>query len=509
MKKVLSILVAALLILSMTSAFADTGMTLWAQPTPDKVVPQSTALGEYGKHVGRPQPVTTSSQPVVDKAMVDFVPAYSAEELTGSRVMKCSDVLSYICHDYVDAFTQYYPNVHIDLSEPYVGSAGAADLIKGEVDFVIVSREPRPNEYPDFEAAFGYQMSVVPVQGGSYNYFGWLDSMCFVVNKDNPIEYLTMQQIDNIFSTTYYRGGQAAETWGDLGLTGEWADKPITRYAITHWNGFEEFVRIRCLDKQDGNPTSNLFATQGAFREDMVFNKKVFDQAKLVKEDATGIAYTGMAYVDEDVKILSIQLEDGTIVAPTYENVCNASWPLSRLVYLNYNKAPDGEWDPIIKEFLRFLLSRQAAEICAEQNIYIPLTAAQANDARDIAGLPHEDYTLTVLGNEVETKNVPINYNYVNLRQAMYVPLFDTLDALGATSEYNAEEMEYTITCGDNKAVVKIGSGFIIVNDEEKQLSLNSKTWNNCVYMPVDGIDMIAGTTTVVDTANKTVTISK
>lgn len=134
--------------------------------------------------------------------------------------------------------------------------------------------------------------------------------------------------------------------------------------------------------------------------------EKVFDQAKLVKEDVNGIAYTGLAYVDEDVKVLPIRLDDGTLVAPAYENVCNASLPLSRLCYINYNKAPDGEWDPIIKEFLRFLLSRQAAEIIAEQNIYVPLTAKQANDARDIAGLPHEDYTLFVNGAQVETANL-------------------------------------------------------------------------------------------------------
>ena len=510
MKKQLSILGAVALAASMTvTAVADDGITLWPNVTTPKVVPQTADLDAYGKHVGRSQPVTTSTQPVVDKAMVDFVPEYSADELTGSIVMKCSDVLAYICHDYVDAFNKYYPTANIDLTEPYVGSAGAAELINGTVDLVMVSREPRPNEYPDFETAFGYPMSVVPVQGGSYNYFGWLDAMCFVVNKDNPIESISMKDIDDIFSTTFYRGGQAAETWGDLGLTGEWADKPITRYAVTHWNGFEEFVRIRCLDKQDGDPSSNLFATQGAFREDMTFNKKVFDQAKQVKEDPTGIAYTGIAYVDEDVKVLPIELDDGTIVAPTYENICNASWPLSRLVYLNYNKAPDGEWNPIIKEFLRFLLSRQAAEICAEQNIYVPLTAAQANDARDIAGLPHEDYTLTVNGNAVETKNAPIDYDYVGLRHAMYVPFLETLDALGATYTFDDTEREYLITCGDNNAVVKVGSGFIKVNDEELKLSINSKTWNKCIYMPTDGIDLIAGTTTAVDTAAKIVAIVK
>lgn len=509
MKRSLCLILSLMLLLSSTVlAAAETGITLWAEPTKDKVVPQSTDLAEYGTHVGRPQPVTTSSQPVVDKALVDFVPAYAPDELTGKRVMKCSDVLAYICHDYVDAFNQYYPNVEIDLSEPYVGSAGAAELINGTVDFVIVSREPRPNEYPDFEAAFGYPMSVVPVQGGSYNYFGWLDAMCFVVNKDNPIESITMQQIDSIFSSTYLHGGEPAEVWGDLGLTGEWAEQPIVRYAITHWNGFEEFIRIRCLDKQDGDPTSNLFATQGSFRDDMIFNSKVFDQAKLVSEDPYGIAYTGLAYVDEDVKVLPIRLEDGTLVAPTYENVCNASWPLSRLCYINYNKAPDGEWDPILKEFLRFLLSKQAAEIVAEQNIYVPLTAKQANDARDIAGLEHEDYILTVAGNRVETENVPILYDYVGLRSAMYLPLFDTLDAIGATYTYDEEEVEYHIECGENTAVVRAGSGFILVNDQEYELSLNSKVWNECLYMPSDGMDLICGTKTDVDTQNKTVTVT-
>lgn len=490
------------------SVFAQSGATTWVQPTPGKVIPQTSSMDTYGKHVGRPQPETASSQPVVDKALPDFVPAYGPGELTGSRIMKCSDVLAYICHDYVDAFRKYYPNVTIDLSEPYVGSAGAAELIKGTVDFVIVSREPRPNEYPDFEKAFGYPMSVVPVQGGSYNYFGWLDAMGFIVNKDNPIESLSMQDIDNIFSSTYLRGGQAAETWGDLGLTGVWADLPITRYAVAHWNGFEEFIRIRCLDKTDGDPSTNLFATQGAFREDMVFSKKVFDQAKLVSEDINGIAYTGLAYIDEDVKVLPIRMDDGTLVAPTYENVCNASWPLSRLVYINYNKAPNGEWDPVIKEFLRFLLSKQAAEIVAEQNIYVPLTAKQANDARDIAGLPHEDFTLQVNGKEVETSNVPIQYDYAGLRSATYVPLFDTLKALGATYTYDAAEQEYHITCGEHNSVVKAGSGFIIVDEKELPLSLNSKVWNGCVYMPSDGIEMISGVSCEINTQSKTISFT-
>lgn len=510
MKKVLGFALILALLLSTVPALAQDGITTWPLKTPKKVVKQSDELGEYGKHVGRPQPATTNTMPVVDKALPDFIPMYAADKLTGSRILKCSDVLAYIVHDYLDAFAKYYPNVKLDLTEPYVGSAGAAELIKGTVDFVIVSREPRPNEYPDFRKAFGYDMSVVPVQGGSYNYFGWLDSMCFVVNKDNPIDYLTMEQIDSIFSTSYLRGGHDVSTWGDLGVTGELAEKPITRYAITHWNGFEEFIRIRCLDALNGNPTSNLYATAGTFREDMVFNEKVFNQAKMVKEDLTGIAYTGLAYVDEDVKVLSIKLDDGTIVSPTYEDVCSAKWPLARLIYINYNKAPDAEIDPIISEFLRFLLSKQAARIVAEQNIYIPLTAKQANDARDIAGLPHEDYVLTVNDNQVTLDNPPVYYDYMGLRQNVYVPFFATLDALGASYSYTDDaNLDWNIKYGSHTATVKIGSKFIIIDGQEKEISMNSKTWNGCVYMPVDAIDLICGTTTTCNFEAKTVVINK
>lgn len=510
MKKVIVLLLLVVMACSIsTAALAANGVTLYPVPTIPKVVKQTETLDAWGKHVGRSQPATSSTQPVIDPLLPAFIPAFSADELTGSRIMKCSDVLAYICHDYLDAFQQFYPNVDIQLSEPYIGSAGAAELIAKAVDLVMVSREPRPNEYPDFKEAFGYDFTAIPVQGGSFNYFGWLDSMCFVVNKDNPIEYITMKQIDALFSTSLFHAEKAADTWGDLGLEGEWAAKPVTRYAIEHWNGFEEFIRIRCLDKKDGQAASNLYATQGTWREDMKFEKKVFDQALKVKEDATGIAYTGVAYVDEDVKVLPIMLEDGTLVGCTYENACNASWPLARLCYLNYNRAPDGEWDPIIKEFLRFMLSRDAATICAEQNIYIPLTAAQANAARDTAGLPHEDYAVTLNGEALVLGNAPAFYNYVNLKKVHLLPLFETLDACGATWVYDAAENIYHITCGDIKSDLYIGAGWVTVNGEEKPLAFNSKTWNKCVYMPIDGIDLICGTTTTANAGARTIAIAR
>ena len=219
-----------------------------------------------------------------------------------------------------------------------------------------------------------------------------------------------------------------------------------------------------------------------------------------------GIAYTGIAYVDEDVKVLPIMLDDGTLVGCSYENVCNASWPLSRLCYLNYNKDPNGEWDPIIKEFLRFLLSKDAAEICAEQNIYIPLTAEQANGARDIAGLDHEDYVITLNGEAVQTSAPSNFYSYADgLREAYMVPLFDSLTALGCTWEYDDAEQRYDTICGDLQSTVYVGAGYIVVNDAEYKLSLNSKVWNGTVYMPADGICLLTGATVTCDDETKTI----
>src|SRR5207245_7383705 len=157
-------------------------------------------------------------------------------------------------------------------------------------DFVFVSRELRPDDIRDFKAKFGYEPLSVPVCGGSYRHFGALDAVVFFVNKDNPIEKLTFEQIDAIYSTTRRRGAKPMRKWGDVGLGGDGADEPIHPYGCKPWNGFEEFVRQRVLSK-DGN--------RGEWREDIVFEKVVFPMAKHVAAAPSGIAYSGPAYLDQ------------------------------------------------------------------------------------------------------------------------------------------------------------------------------------------------------------------
>jgi phosphate transport system substrate-binding protein len=293
-------------------------------------------------------------------------------KLHGHFKAAASDVLPGLSKAWVAAFRQYYPDVHIDVDPPYAGSLGAKELVKGNLDFVFVSRELKPDDITDFHAKFGYDPLSVPVSGGSYRHFGFLDAVAFIVNKDNPIEQLTFEQLDAVFSSTHARGGAAATTWGDLGLTGEWADKPVHLYGVKPWNGFEEFIRQRVLSTP---------GHRGEWRDGIDYTKNVFPLAGKVAGDRYALAYDGIAYLDEPVKVLAVGPSAGAVVAPSYENVATAAYPLSRLIYFNTNKAPGKPLDPAVREFLRFVLSRQGQAIVQKQNVYMPLRAAQAETA--------------------------------------------------------------------------------------------------------------------------------
>ena len=255
-----------------------------------------------------------------------------------------------------------------------MGSLGAVELVKGDLDFVFVSRELKPEDIKEFKAKFGYDPLSVPVSGGSYRHYGALDAVGFFVNKDNPIEKITFDQLDAMYSSTHHRGGKAITRWGELGLTGEWADKPIKLYGIKPWNGFEEFIRQRVL---------SVGGKRGEWRDDIAFEKVVFPMAKNVAADRYGIGYSGIAYIDAGVRMLPLVANAGDQPqAATYENVALATYPLSRLTFFNANKAPGKPLNPALEEFLRFVLSREGQQVVLDHARYIPLRAAQVQSAR-------------------------------------------------------------------------------------------------------------------------------
>jgi phosphate transport system substrate-binding protein len=356
------------------SAFAQDArpMIEMVMPATPTNKPQTPEQAKAGQERGRDLPAPEVLQPALDAALPAFVPR--KEKLTGNFKGAASDVLVVIAQKWIEKFKQYHPGVTFTISPPYAGSLGAIELIKGDLDFVFVSRELKPDDIKDFRAKFGYAPLSVPVSGGSYRHFGALDAIAFYVNKSNPLEKITFDQLDAMYSSTRYRGGKAIARWGDLGLTGEWADKPVKLYGIKPWNGFEEFVRQRVLSVGD---------QRGEWREDVAFEKVVFPVAKKVSADPYGIGYSGLAYIDAGVKVLPvIEKADGPALAPTYENVALATYPLSRLTFFNTNKAPGKPLDPALDEFLRFILSREGQQVVLEHASYIPLRENQVRSSR-------------------------------------------------------------------------------------------------------------------------------
>lgn len=352
-----------------------TPMVTWVAPATPTNKPQTEAEAEKGRQSGRDLPPPEILQPMLDAQLPSYQPRRDIQ-ISGTFRGAASDVLVVLAQKWMEKFKTYYPNANLSIAPPYAGSLGAVELIKGDLDFVFVSRELKPDDITKFKAKFGYAPLSVPISGGSYRHFGALDTVAFFVNKDNPIEQITFQQLDQMYSTTHARGGNAITKWGDLGLTGEWADKPIHLYGIKPWNGFEEFVRQRVLSTPQ---------KRGEWRDDIKFEKLVFPMAKDVATDKYAIGYSGMAYTDAPVKLVPLVEKEGDAPqAPTYENVARATYPLARLTFFNTNKAPNKPLNPVLEEFLKFVLSKEGQQVVLDHARYIPLRASQAQSARTL-----------------------------------------------------------------------------------------------------------------------------
>jgi phosphate transport system substrate-binding protein len=356
---------------STAASFVD-----WVVPAPPPNHPQTPAEEEASRNKGRKLPPPEVLQPTLDSGLRDYRPV--ATGLSGSYRAGASDVLPGLVKQWIAEFRKYYPNVAMDLEPPYAGSLGAKELVKGNLDLVFVSRELKPDDNTEFKARFGYDPLSVPVCGGSYRHFGFLDAVAFFTNKDNPIESLTFDQLDGILSSTHFQSGKVYTAWGDLGLTGEWADKPIHMYGVKPWNGFEEFVRQRVL---------SLPGKRGEWRDGINFEKVVFPLASRVAQDRYGIGYSGIAYIDAGVKVLPLsENKREGFYAPTYENVALAKYPLSRLIYANLNAAPGKPLPPALKEFLTFIVSKQGQQVVLSQAVYLPLRGWQSEKSLSLIG---------------------------------------------------------------------------------------------------------------------------
>lgn len=283
------------------------------------------------------------------------LPEYSkVSGISGNINSVGSDTLNNMMALWAEAFQATYPNVKIQIEGKGSSTAPPA-LIEGTSQLGPMSRKMKPTEIDKFEAKYGYKPTAIPVA---------LDALAVFVNKDNPVESLSMQQVDSIFSSTYKQGGKSIDTWGDTGLEGAFESRPISVYGRNSASGTYGFFKKVALSKGD-------------FKSSVKEQPGSSAVVQGIASDLYGIGYSGIGYKTSGVKAIALS-SDSEIFEPSFENCLSGDYPLARFLYIYVNKAPNEDLEPLTYEFIKFVLSREGQEVVLKDGYFpMPATAGE------------------------------------------------------------------------------------------------------------------------------------
>ncbi|MCC5989018.1 MAG: phosphate ABC transporter substrate-binding protein PstS family protein [Pararhodobacter sp.] len=270
------------------------------------------------------------------------LPGYeSASGVSGNLVSIGSDTLNNLMTLWSEGFRRFYPNVAIQIQGAGSGTAPPA-LVEGTAQFGPMSRPMRGSEIEEFEARYGYE--PIPMRGA-------IDALGVFVHRDNPVECLSLQEVDAIFSSTRAGGAdEAITTWGQVGLTGEWANRPIAMYGRNSASGTYGYFRSVALFGGDYSPE---------VREQPGSSTVI----QGVAADINGIGYSGVGYATADVRAVAISAEPGgECYEPSGENAAGGLYPIARFLYIYMNVDPNAEMEPLRAEFVRYVYSQEGQQ---------------------------------------------------------------------------------------------------------------------------------------------------
>ncbi len=276
-----------------------------------------------------------------------------------------SDTLNNLMTLWAEGFQRLYPSVMIEVEGKGSSTAPPA-LIKGTAQLGPMSRRMKAEEIDAFEKAYGYKPTLVG---------GGVDALAVYVHKDNPVESLTLQQLDSIFSSTRKRGGALVRTWGDVGATGEWASRPISLYGRNSASGTYGFFK-------------EVVLRNGDYKNEVKEQPGSASVVQGVENELGGIGYSGIAYRTSGVRELPIadETKDGTPIVPDEKNAKSFKYPIARYLYVYINVDPVKGADPLVREFVSYVLSKEGQQVVSKDG-YFPLAAKSAERFRKAAKL--------------------------------------------------------------------------------------------------------------------------
>jgi len=269
-----------------------------------------------------------------------------------------SDTLNNLMTYWAESFQKFYPNARVQIEGKGSSTAPPA-LISGTAQLGPMSRAMKATEIDQFEKRYGYKPTQLRTA---------VDALAVFVNKDNPITCLSIVQVDAIFSKSRRRGGKAdLATWGQLGLAGEWASRPISLYGRNSASGTYGFFKEHTLKNGD-------------FKDSVKEQPGSASVVQGVTVDRHAIGYSGIGYATAGVKAVPLSEKDGgRCVEATADNAYAGTYPLARFLYVYVNRAPGKALDPLTREFARLMLSREGQEAVVKDG-YFPIPASIARE---------------------------------------------------------------------------------------------------------------------------------
>ncbi|MBB2494162.1 PstS family phosphate ABC transporter substrate-binding protein [Aquipseudomonas ullengensis] len=274
-----------------------------------------------------------------------------------------SDTLANLMTLWAEDYKKLYPNVNIQIQAAGSSTAPPA-LTEGTANLGPMSRQMKDNELQAFEQKHGYKPTAIPVA---------IDALAVFVHKDNPIKQLTMQQVDGIFSATNLCGGSSIKSWGDAGLTGEWAGKPIQLFGRNSVSGTYGYFKEEGLCK--GDFKANVNEQPGSA-----------SVVQSISSSLNGIGYSGIGYKTASVRAVPLVNKKGEVEEANENNALSGKYPLARFLYVYVNKAPNKPLSPLEAEFIKLVLSKQGQEVVVKDG-YIPLPSKVVEKVLKEAGL--------------------------------------------------------------------------------------------------------------------------
>jgi phosphate transport system substrate-binding protein len=300
------------------------------------------------------------SAPVVaDVLKVDpALPEYKAVSgVSGNLSSVGSDTLNNLMTFWAETFNKFYPNVKIQI-EGKGSSTAPPSLISGTAQLGPMSRPMKGTEIDAFEKKFGYK----PTELRSA-----VDALAVFVNKDNPIKCLTIAQVDAIFSKSRrYGHKEDIKTWGQLGLTGDWANRPLSLFGRNSASGTYGFFKDHALKNGD-------------YKDELKEQPGSASVVQGVAVDRYAIGYSGIGYTTAGVRAVPLaEKEGGTCGEATAANAYSGKYPLSRFLFIYVNRAPSKRLDPLTSEFIRLVLSKEGQEVVIKDGFFpIPSSVAK------------------------------------------------------------------------------------------------------------------------------------